>query len=202
MNQIFPSCGGVARSAGVVLASASPRRIELTRRIGLDCVIDPADIDESVNEPAEDAAAVLSLRKAAAVAERHPAGTIIIAADTLVVCNEELLGKPNNEKEAFSMLRSLAGRTHTVKTGVTVMRDGQTLVKTESTQVTMRELTDAEILAYIATGEPMDKAGAYGIQERGALLVERVEGDFYNVMGLPVCLLAKMLAHFGIDLLC
>jgi len=185
----------------IVLASASPRRIELMERIGVKCIVDPADIDESI-EPSDDAAAILSKRKAEAVAARHPAGTIIIAADTVVVCDGRLLGKPSDEGEAFEMLRALSGRTHTVHTGVTVMRDGQTLTKMESTRVTMRALTDGEILAYIATGEPMDKAGSYGIQERGALLVETVEGDFYNVMGLPVCRLSKMLLEFGVNLLC
>ena len=186
----------------LVLASASPRRIELTRRIGLDCVIDPAGIDEGAVAPSPDAAAVLSRRKAEAVAPRHPPGTVIIAADTLVVCGGRVLGKPKGEEEAFSMLRALAGRTHTVLTGVTVAGDGRTLTRTEAADVTMRPLTGRQIRAYIATGEPMDKAGAYGIQERGALLVERVDGDFYNVMGLPLCLLAKMLQDFGVDLLC
>jgi septum formation protein len=169
-------------------------------RIGLDCTVDPADIDETI-EPSADAAAILSRRKAEAVLPRHPAGTVIIAADTVVVCGGRLLGKPLNGGDAFAMLRELSGRTHTVHTGVTVMRGSQVLTNMESTLVTMRAMTDAEIYAYIATGEPMDKAGAYGIQERGALLVERVEGDFYNVMGLPVCLLSKMLLEFGIDIL-
>jgi len=184
----------------VVLASASPRRIELMGRIGLECTADPAGIDETI-EPSDKAAAILSLRKAEAVLPRHPAGTVIIAADTVVVCGGRLLGKPLNEGDAFDMLRSLSGRTHTVHTGVTVMRDTEVLTEMESTLVTMREMTDGEIYAYISTGEPMDKAGSYGIQERGALLVERVEGDFYNVMGLPVCRLSKMLLKFGISLL-
>jgi septum formation protein len=200
----------------IVLASASPRRIELMGRIGLECAVDPADIDEisilNSITPGSDtacigsggltAAEILSCRKAEAVLPRHPAGTVIIAADTVVVCDGRLLGKPLDEGEAFGMLRSLSGRTHTVHTGVTVMRDGLVNTKMESTLVTMRRLTDGEIRAYIATGEPMDKAGSYGIQERGALLVERVDGDFYNVMGLPVCLLSKMLLEFGVDLLC
>jgi septum formation protein len=203
----------------IVLASASPRRIELMGRIGLECIVDPADIDETsilmecVNS--ENAAscttfigtggtpaAILSRRKAEEVLPRHPAGAVVIAADTVVVCGGRLLGKPLNEGEAFDMLRALSGRMHTVHTGVTVMRDGRALTRTESTDVTMRAMTDGEIYAYIATGEPMDKAGAYGIQERGALLVERLDGDFYNVMGLPLCLLSKMLLEFGIDLLC
>ncbi|MCL2003219.1 MAG: Maf family protein [Oscillospiraceae bacterium] len=187
---------------GIVLASSSPRRIELARRIGLDCVIDPPDIDEDSVALSAGAAAVLSERKAKAVAARHPLETAVIAADTLVVCGGAVLGKPRDEGEAAEMLRLLSGQTHTVATGVTVIREGRVLTRTELTRVTMRALTGAEIRAYVATGEPMDKAGAYGIQERGALLVERVEGDFYNVMGLPVCLLSKMLLSFGVDLLC
>lgn len=186
----------------IVLASASPRRIELMRRIGLDCIVDPPDIDEDSIEPSAEAAAVLSERKAKAVAPRHPDDAVIIAADTIVVCGGKVLGKPKSEKDAFGMLRLLSGKTHTVATGVTVLQSGNALTRTERTDVTMRELGEAELYAYIATGEPMDKAGAYGIQERGALLVERVEGDFYNVMGLPVCLLSKMLLPFGVDLLC
>ncbi|MDR0292571.1 MAG: Maf family protein [Oscillospiraceae bacterium] len=185
----------------IVLASASPRRAELMRRIGLDCEVDPPDIDESAAGASGETAAILSGRKAEAVAPRHPAGTVIIAADTLVVCGGAVLGKPRDEGEAFSMLRTLAGRTHTVLTGVTVLRDGRALTQTEAAEVKMRALTDRQIRAYIATGEPMDKAGAYGIQGKGALLVERVEGDFHNVMGLPVCRLSKMLETFGIDLL-
>jgi septum formation protein len=170
------------------------------QRIGLDCIVDPPDIDESI-APSDDAAAILSKRKAQAVAERHPAGTIVIAADTMVVCGGIILGKPKDEKEAHSMLRALSGRTHTVHTGVTVLRNDWVKTKMESTSVTMRKLTEQQIRGYIATGEPMDKAGAYGIQAKGALLVERIEGNFYNVMGLPVCTLAQMLQSFGVDLL-
>jgi septum formation protein len=188
--------------SGIVLASSSPRRMELMRRIGLDCFIDPPEIDEDAVEPSIEAAAELSGRKAAAVASRHPADTVVIAADTVVVCGGDVLGKPKSEAGAFEMLRLLSGKTHIVATGVTVLRNGRSLTATELTSVSMRELSDAEIWSYIATGEPMDKAGSYGIQERGALLVERVEGDFYNVMGLPVCLLSKMLRSFGVDLLC
>jgi septum formation protein len=186
----------------IVLASSSPRRIELLKRIGLDCAVDPADIDEDAVEPSAGAAAVLSEQKARAVAPRHPNGTVVIAADTLVVCNGTVLGKPKSEGEAEDMLRLLSGRTHTVVTGVTVLQNGRALTRSELTDVTFRKLTEAEISAYAASGEPMDKAGGYGIQERGALLVERVEGDFYNVMGLPLCLLSKMLIAYGVDLLC
>ncbi len=184
-----------------VLASASPRRAELMRRIGLACEIIPSCADEDIALPPEEAVAVLSLRKGEEVAARCGAGTVVIAADTLVVCNGAVLGKPKDEEDAFYMLRALSGKTHTVLTGVTVIRDGEAHTRVEAAGVRMRHLSDAQIRAYIATGEPMDKAGAYGIQERGAMLVERVEGDFYTVMGLPVCLLSQMLEHFGIDLL-
>ncbi len=184
-----------------VLASASPRRAELMRRIGLPCEIIPSLADEEIDLPPEEAVAALSLRKGEDVAARCGAGTLVIAADTLVVCGGAVLGKPHSEEEAFRMLRSLSGRTHTVVTGVSVLLDGETLTRAEAAAVSIRPLSDGEIRAYIATGEPMDKAGAYGIQERGAMLVERIEGDFYAVMGLPLCLLSQMLRHFGIDLL-
>lgn len=186
----------------IVLASASPRRIELVRRVGLSgCIVDPPDIDESAVEQSPEAAAILSLRKAEAVSARYKPEMVIIAADTLVVCGGAVLGKPKDEGDAYSMLQTLSGRAHTVYTGVTVLQNGRALTQTEATTVHMRTLTESQISAYIATGEPMDKAGGYGIQDRGAMLVERIEGDFYNVMGLPVCLLSKMLESYGIVLL-
>ncbi|MDR1691865.1 MAG: Maf family protein [Oscillospiraceae bacterium] len=184
----------------VVLASASPRRAELLQRIGLPFTLQVPDVDETTSSPAETAVAELSLRKGKDVAARCP-GSLVIAADTLVVCGGEVLGKPKNEGDAFRMLRLLSGRRHTVHTGVSVLRGGASLTNVETASVWVRELTGSQIRAYIATGEPMDKAGSYGIQALGAALVERIEGDFFAVMGLPVCLLSKMLAEFGFDLL-
>lgn len=172
----------------------------MLRRIGLAYEVVLPQVDETCDLPAEEAVAALSRRKAEDAAARRP-GAVVIAADTLVVCGGSVLGKPNDEEDAFRMLRSLSGTAHTVFTGVTAMRGGDAITRVDSAAVRIRSLTGAQIRAYIATGEPMDKAGAYGIQERGAALVERVEGDFYTVMGLPVCLLAQMLERFGIDIL-
>ncbi|MBD9090434.1 MAG: septum formation protein Maf, partial [Clostridiales bacterium] len=147
--------------------------------------------------PAHEVAAV-SARKAAKIAAMHP-DNVIVSADTIVVIDGKILGKPKDEQDAARMLRMLSGRTHTVYTGLTVHADGESKTQVVGTDVTFRELTDAEIAAYIKTKEPMDKAGAYGIQERGALLVEGIRGDYFNVVGLPVCRLGRMLARFGIE---
>ena len=127
------------------------------------------------------------------------AGDLIIAADTVVALDGRILGKPADGPDAFAMLSALSGRRHQVYTGLTVVCGAQRLTEHEVTAVTFRSLSSAEICAYIATGEPMDKAGAYGIQGRGALFVEGIEGDYYNVMGLPVCRLGRILARLGVD---
>ena len=126
---------------------------------------------------------------------------IVITADTMVFLDQQRLGKPKDEADALRMLTALQGRSHTVCTGVTVRRGNEILTESETTRVYFRPADQAELLSYIATGEPMDKAGAYGVQGKGALLVERLDGDFFNVMGLPVVLLAEMLGEFGIQLL-
>ena len=167
-----------------ILASASPRRRELLEML---------DIAET--------AAMLSRAKAREVAARRDADDVVIAADTVVWLDGRLFGKPKDTGDAARMLRALSGRAHTVYTGVTVMRGGEAVTETEATEVRFRELADAEIEAYIATGEPMDKAGAYGAQGKGALFVEGITGDFFNVMGLPLCRLGKMLRHMGVSLL-
>ena len=126
---------------------------------------------------------------------------IIITADTMVFLDEKRLGKPKNEEEALAMLTALAGRQHTVCTGVTVRQGEKVLTAAEHTDVYFHPATESQLRAYIRTGEPMDKAGAYGVQGKGALLVERIDGDFFNVMGLPVSLLSDLLKPFGINLL-
>jgi septum formation protein len=141
--------------------------------------------------PPKLAVAEVSLRKA--LATPRQAGDVVIAADTIVVCDDVILGKPVDEKEAFRMLKMLSGRSHQVMTGLTVLQDGRTSSVTEVTDVYFRELTDGEIARYVASGDPMDKAGAYGIQNGAALFVEKLCGDYYNVMGLPVCRLVKVL---------
>ena len=135
--------------------------------------------------------------KAAEVARTAP-DALVIAADTVVTADDRVLGKPKNSEDAAAMLRFLSGRTHTVYTGVTVCRNTQISTQHEATQVRFRQLTQEEISAYVASNEPMDKAGAYGIQGLGALLVEGIEGDYFNVVGLPVCRLGQMLTEFGI----
>ncbi len=189
----------------IILASRSPRRRELLGQMGLKGfqVVSP-NVDESVEgdpHPAE-LVELLSARKAAAAARQVGEDDLIIAADTVVVLDGAVLGKPEDERDAFSMLSALSGNRHDVYTGLTVIRGGQTVTGHEVTTVTFRELEPAEITAYIATGEPMDKAGAYGIQGLGALLVSGIQGDYFNVMGLPVYRLGRVLSEqFGLDLL-
>lgn len=186
----------------LILASGSPRRAEILKMLGYDFTVEVADCDESVGDlTAEDAVAVLSRRKAQAVAELHQGeienGAVILGADTLVTLDGKILGKPSDEAEAADMLRTLSGRTHTVYTGVTVIgTSAQTEVS--AAHVTFAELSEADIARYIATGETLDKAGAYGIQGRGAVLAEKIEGDFFNVMGLPARTSFLMLSKFGI----
>ena len=141
-------------------------------------------------------AEALALHKAREVAQRCSADDIVIGADTIVCLDDAVFGKPHDEADAARMLRA-----HTVYTGVAVIRGAQTRTHAEATDVHFRALTDAEIAGYIATGEPMDKAGAYGIQGKGSLLISGIDGDFFNVMGLPVCALGQMLKLFGTELL-
>lgn len=188
----------------IILASQSPRRKELLERMGIRSfkTISP-DIDERAFDGLSPAELVetLSREKSRAVAERAGDEDIIIAADTVVALDGAILGKPEDETDAFKMLTLLSGVRHQVYTGVTVRRGGECVTEHEVTDVSFRELSEEEIERYISTGEPMDKAGAYGIQGYGALLVEGISGDYYNVMGLPVCRLGRILARFGVDCL-
>ena len=171
----------------VILASQSPRRKELMGLFHIPFTVRVSQADESMDprlSPAEAVAAV-SRRKAEAV-ERE-ADDLVIAADTIVVVDREILGKPRDEADASRMLHLLSGRDHQVMTGMTLLRGEKCLVCTEITDIHFRDLTDREIDAYIATKEPMDKAGSYGIQGGAALFAEKMVGDYYNVMGLPVC---------------
>lgn len=187
-----------------VLASASPRRRELLEMLGSrNLVIMPAKGEENPPEGAGPAETVeaLSAAKAAEVAAKCSAEDTVIAADTIVWHEGKILGKPKNAEQAKEMLRSLSGRTHEVYTGVTVISGDTVLTEHEVSRVTFREMEESEISAYVATGEPMDKAGAYGAQGIGALFVQRIEGDFFNVMGLPVCRLGLMLNKTGAGLI-
>jgi len=188
----------------IILASQSPRRKELLQQMGLrGFKIDAPDVDETIEGNLSPGQIVeeLSLRKALAVAEEADEDDLIIAADTVVALEGAVLGKPEDEGSAFSMLSALSGNRHYVYTGVTVLCGERVVTQHEVTTVTFRELEAEEISNYIATGEPMDKAGAYGIQGLGALLVSGINGDYFNVMGLPIYRLGRILADFGIDLL-
>ena len=185
----------------LILASASPRRKELLGLFRVPFTIRVADIDETMNEnlPPYDEVARVSAAKAKAV-ERSD-DDVVIAADTIVVCEGKVLGKPHSEAEAFEMLSLLSGRDHQVMTGMTVLRGERCLVCTEITDIHFRPLSDREIDAYIATKEPMDKAGSYGIQGGAALFAERLVGDYYNVMGLPVCRLGQLLREIAPEIM-
>ena len=181
----------------LILASASPRRRELLGLFHIPFTIRVADIDETMDEnkaPFDEVARVSRL-KALAIA-REPED-IVIAADTIVVCEGRVLGKPGTEAEAVEMLSLLSGRDHQVMTGCTVVRDDASVTFTEVTDLHFRPLSRKEIENYVASGEPMDKAGAYGIQGGAALFCERMVGDYYNVMGLPVCRLGEVLREMN-----
>ena len=185
----------------LILASASPRRRELLGLYHVPFVIRAADIDETMDEalPAQQEVARVSRLKALAV-EAQPQD-VVVAADTIVVCDGHILGKPHDAQEAVRMLTMLSGRDHQVMTGVTVLRGDKSETFTEITDLHFRELSQKEIRDYVATGEPMDKAGAYGIQGGAALFCTRMCGDYYNVMGLPVCRLGQTLKNLAPDLM-
>lgn len=178
----------------LILASGSPRRKELLEKLQIPFSVIVSECDETVpaHVPAESAAELLAVRKAMAVAKQHPDATVI-GADTTVLLDGEILGKPKNEADCKRMLRMLSGKTHQVITGVAVFQNGRSMSFSEETRVEFYALSDAEIDGYAASGEPYDKAGAYGIQGQGALLVAGIHGDYYNVVGLPIARLSRML---------
>ena len=184
----------------IILASQSPRRRELMQLFHLSFTVRAADIDETIDPgkaPADEVAR-LSLLKARAVPRVD--GDIVIAADTIVVCDGQVLGKPKDPEEAAAMLRLLSGKVHQVMTGLTVLRGQTAVTRTQITQIRFCALTEKQIVAYVRSGEPMDKAGAYGIQGGGALFVEQIQGDYFNVVGLPVCLLGQILREIAPEL--
>ena len=185
----------------IVLASGSPRRKELLTQMGLTFRVVVSDADESVDKalPPQNQVEIISQRKAEAVAALVGPQALILAADTIVVLDGQIMGKPHSTQEASEMLGRLSNNTHTVYTGFTLRQGERTLTQAEATAVTFRELTAEEIAAYVATGEPMDKAGAYGIQGLGSLLVRSIHGDYFNVMGLPVCRVGLAMGEFGIQ---
>ena len=188
----------------IILASKSPRRRELLRQIGIPCTVVPAHLDEHIRqgETPESYASRLALEKAREVG-RLAGNGLIIAADTIVVLNDTILGKPSGPEEAEEMLARLSGTMHRVITGLAVVDapTGRWAVRTAMTRVWFRDLSLEDIRAYVSSGEPLDKAGAYGIQERGALFVETIEGCYFNVVGLPLALLAEVLKEFNINIL-
>ena len=184
----------------LILASQSPRRRELLALIGLAHEVRPADIDESYleGETPEEHCERLARGKATALQASVPRDAVIIGSDTIVVVDGLVLGKPADANDAARMLRLLSGRSHTVLTAVAVMRRGQLESAVERVSVSFRALDNVEIAAYIATREPMDKAGSYGIQGYGATIVSRIEGDYFAVMGLALNLLVRLLARAGL----
>ena len=181
----------------LILASASPRRKELLEKFGVPFLIRVADIDETMNpeRPAYEEVGRVSRLKA--MATRREPEDIVIAADTIVVCEGKVLGKPRDRADAKTTLELLSGRDHQVMTGCTVLRGSQSRTFTEVTDIHFRPLTEGEIDRYVASGEPMDKAGSYGIQGGAALFCQRMVGDYYNVMGLPVCRLGEVLKEIA-----
>lgn len=185
----------------LILASQSPRRKELLGLFRVPFAVRVADIDETMNparNPYDEVARVSRLK---AEAVPHNPDDVVIAADTIVVCQGQILGKPKNEADAFRMLRLLSGKGHQVMTGLTVLRGDTVKVCTEVTDIHFRALSDKEIQTYIRTGEPMDKAGSYGIQGGAALFAEKIVGDYFNVVGLPVCRLGQILNTIAPELL-
>ena len=190
--------------AHIVLASASPRRQELLQRMGItEFDIRVPEAEETYPEGLSPRQIVeyISREKADAAVKLCGADEIVITADTMVFLDDARLGKPTDEADALRMLTALQGRHHTVCTGVTVRQGSRAVTGSEETEVIFRPASQRELLAYIASGEPMDKAGAYGIQGKGSLLVEGIRGDFFNVMGLPLLRLSRMLEQFGITCL-
>lgn len=184
----------------LVLASQSPRRCELLKRTGISFETDAPDVDESCSLPAGEAVRILSLRKAQAAAKVHP-GRFILAADTLVSFRDQALGKPTDEQEAVRMLHMLSGQTHQVYTSVTVISpEGAVFTGSDRTDVTFSPVDDAEILDYVRSGEPMDKAGAYALQGRAGLWVTHIDGSDTSVIGLPLYLVRSLLLQAGFPL--
>ena len=186
----------------IILASASPRRKELLEKLGLKFEVDASNCEEEIDPVLgpDELVRRISITKAKSVAQRHQ-DAVIIAADTIGVIGKKLLGKPHTADEAGKMLAQISGKSHEVITGFTILDTvtNKIMTGTVSTKVYIKKLTQQEIAAYVQTGEPLDKAGAYGIQGRGAVIVEKIEGDYYNVMGLPLSALTEALIEFGIS---
>ena len=184
----------------VILASASPRRLALLQQIGIEATVCPADFDEVSGSAvqAEDVVLANAVGKCQAVVKIKGDSLPVIAADTVVVAEGVILGKPQDAEDAVAMLKQLSGKTHKVLTGIAVSYAGEMFAEVCETKVVFRDLTDEEIKNYVATGEPLDKAGAYGIQGKGAVLVEKIDGCYNNVVGLPLTRMQLILAKLGV----
>lgn len=186
----------------LVLASQSARRQEILRHLGLDIKVIVSEADENISEKLtpEEFTERLSVRKAEAVLPLCDENDMVIAGDTVVALGDEIFGKPTDRQDAFRMLSALSGTTHKVVSGIAVCYGGKTAVSHEVTEVTFRNVSESEIRAYIATGEPDDKAGAYGMQDKASVFVEKINGDYFNVVGLPVFRLFRLIKeNFGLD---
>lgn len=186
--------------ADFILASASPRRKEILTNAGFSFEIIPSDADETVEEnlSPEETVKELARRKAQYILDKYP-DSVVFGCDTVVAVDGVILGKPSDDKEAYRMLRMLSGRSHKVSTGVCVISAGKEICFSDTTEVTFYELSDETIRSYIATGECSDKAGAYGIQGYGSVLVKEIKGDYFSVMGLPAAKASRALNEFGIE---
>ena len=185
----------------LILASQSPRRRELLGRLGLPFTAVSADIDETMTPGIDPVLEVARLSREKARAVAAGPRDVVLAADTVVILDGEVLGKPHTPEKAREMLARLSGRAHLVVTGYTVLKDGKAVTETEESRIFFRDLLPREIEAYVDSGEPLDKAGAYGIQGLGALFIRGLEGDYYNVMGLPLCALTQTLRSLGLPVL-
>ena len=181
----------------LILASMSPRRREILALAGFEFTVHPADIDESVPDgtPADSAVIMTAQKKAEAVLPYASEEDVILAADTVVCLDGVIIGKPATTDEAVKTLRTLSDRTHTVYTGYCLLKGGKRISGVEATNVTFRELDDNEIADYVASGEPMDKAGAYSLQGRGCTFAKRIDGEYFNVIGLPICTIHNCLKN-------
>jgi septum formation protein len=186
----------------IILASKSPRRKRILEQVGVKFTVDVSEFDEeSVSfKSSKEMVEKLSLEKAKVVAKRH-ADAIIIAADTTVVMEGEIIGKPKSVADAKRILRKFSGKTHTVITGFTIIGGKKTLTDSVASKVKFKKLTKDEIDVYVATGEPMDKAGGYGIQDKAGLFIEAIEGDYFNVVGLPLLAVSEALKKFGVNII-
>ncbi|HUD04551.1 MAG TPA: Maf family protein [Patescibacteria group bacterium] len=185
----------------IILASKSPRRKKILEQVGLNFEVMVSDFDETKIKfkTPQEMVEKLSLAKAKLIAKKNP-GAIIIGADTTVIFKKEIIGKPKSKADAFRILRLLSGNTHEIVTGFTVIKGSKSITKHVISKVKFKKLSNAEIKAYVATGEPMDKAGGYGIQEKGGLFMENITGDYFNVVGLPIFAVAQALKQFGVGI--